>query len=138
MIQKVSFIGVLLVFIGVCSFKAENCALSYKGIYAIKLDEEHSAILRFYEDGTVLASTSVNDYFNVMTWFNTENKDMVLKGKYKIKKCRISFDVSGATGEQSYEGDIAGDQINFELKAKDSKATAKRTYKYFALGDGKK
>lgn len=123
----------LLAILSAFSFSTDNCKVNYKGIYAIKLDEEHSAVLRFYEDGTVLASTSVNDYMDVMSWFNKENKDMVLKGKYKIKNCTIRFDVSGDTGEQSYEGEIAGDQINFELKNKESKKTTKRLYRFYAL-----
>ena len=119
------------------AFQSDNCKLSYKGIYAIKLDEEHSAILRFFEDGTVLASTSVNDYFNVMTWFNKENKEMVLMGKYKIKKCVIKFEVEGQSGTQEYEGTIEGDKINFEVKDKKTKGVAKRVYTYFILGTGK-
>lgn len=115
------------------SFVPDNCKVKYNGIYAIKLDEEHSAVLRFYEDGTVLASSSVNDYMDVMTWFIKENKDMVLKGNYKIKQCSIKFKVSGNSGEQSYEGEIQGDKINFELKNKDSKKGIKRTYNFFAL-----
>ncbi len=115
------------------SFVPDNCKVKYNGIYAIKLDEEHSAVLRFYEDGTVLASTSVNDYMDVMTWFSKENKDMVLKGNYKIKVCSIKFSVSGSSGEQRYEGEIQGDNLNFELKNKDSKKGIKRTYSFFAL-----
>ncbi|MCW3083105.1 MAG: hypothetical protein JWP12_471 [Bacteroidetes bacterium] len=115
------------------SFSTGNCAVNYKGIYAIKLDDEHSAVLRFYEDGTVLASTSINDYMDVMTWFNKDNKDMVLKGKYKIKKCTISFDVSGMTGEQSYTGTIEDGKLNITLTDKESKKHATRTYTYYAL-----
>jgi hypothetical protein len=126
-------VSMLIVITFLSSFLPENCDLKYKGIYAIKLDEEHSAVLRFYEDGTVLASTSVNDYMDVMGWFNKDNKDMVLKGTYKVKKCAIKFSVSGMTGEQSYEGEISGDRINFELSNKDSKKTAKRTYTFYAL-----
>jgi hypothetical protein len=117
----------------IISFVPDNCKVKYNGIYAIKLDEEHSAILRFYEDGTILASTSVNDYMDVMTWFSKENKDMVLKGNYKIKQCSIKFNVSGNSGEQSYEGEIQGDNINFELKNKDSKKGIRRTYTFYAL-----
>lgn len=124
---------ILLVILSAFSFSPDDCKVNYKGIYAIKLDEEHSAVLRFYEDGTVLASTSVNDYMDVMSWFNKENKDMVLKGTYKIKKCTIRFDVSGMTGEQSYNGEISGDKINFELENKESKKKTKRVYTFYAL-----
>jgi hypothetical protein len=123
----------LLVFISISLSFSDDCKVNYNGIYAVKLDDEHSAVLRFYEDGTVLASTSVNDYMNVMNWFNKENKDMVLKGSYKIKKCSISFKVKGMNGEQSYEGEISGNKIDFELKNKDSKKGTKRSYSFFSL-----
>jgi len=126
-------LAVLLLSAFCCSFSNDNCTVNYKGIYAIKLDTEHSAVLRFYEDGTVLASTSVNDYMDVMTWFNKDNKDMVLKGKYKIKKCSVGFSVSGATGEQEYEGDVQGNQLNLTITDKESKKHTKRTYTFFAL-----
>ncbi len=128
---------VLLLFIALSfvlnSFNTSNCTVNYNGIYGFKIDNEHSAVLRFYEDGTVLASTSVNDYFDVMTWFTKENKDRVLKGKYKIKKCKITFDVEGETGKQSYEGIVAGNSIEFKLTDKASKKSATRTYSFFAL-----
>jgi hypothetical protein len=130
---KLKLLCLLLFTLISVSFSQDDCKLNYNGIYAIKLNEEHSAVLRFYEDGTVLASTSVNDYMDVMTWFNKENKDMVLKGKYKVKKCGISFNVSGQTGEQSFEGEIAGNRISFTLKNKDSKKGINRTYTFFAL-----
>jgi hypothetical protein len=126
------FFALLFVTILISSFE-NNCKVNYNGIYAVKLDDEHSAVLRFYEDGTVLASTSVNDYMDVMSWFNKENKDMVLKGNYKIKGCSIKFKVSGMTGEQSYEGEIVENKINFELKNKDSKKGINRSYSFFAL-----
>jgi hypothetical protein len=119
------------------SFTVKNekagCDVKYNGIYAIKLDEEHSAVLRFYEDGTVLASTSVNDYMDVFSWFNKDNKDLVLKGAYKIKKCSVKFEVSGMTGKQEYEGEINGDTIDMELKDENSKKTIRRAYTFYAL-----
>jgi len=131
-IFKISIYITLL--FSVLSFKnVENCTVQYKGIYAFKIDEEHSAVLRFYEDGTVLASSSINDYFDVFTWFHKENKTRVLSGKYKIKKCTISFDVSGETGKQSYEGVIEGTTIKINLTDKATKKSTTRSYNFFAL-----
>jgi hypothetical protein len=115
------------------SFLPDDCKVNYNGIYAIKLDDEYSAVLRFYDDGTVLASTSVNDYMDVMSWFNKENKDMVLKGKYKIKKCDISFSVTGQTGEQDYEGTIEDNKIILTLTNKETKKHTNRSYSFFVL-----
>lgn len=130
--NKLAFASLIILF--VCNaFTTSNCTVSFNGIYAYKLDNEHSAVLRFFEDGTVLASTSVNDYFDVMTWFTKENKDRVLKGKYKIKKCEIFFDVEGDTGKQSYQGVISGNSIQFKLTDKQSKKSTDRTYIFVAL-----
>lgn len=131
--RTITLLSVLLLTIISISFTQDKCAVKYNGIYAFKINEEHSAVLRFYEDGTVLASSSVNDYMDVFSWFHKENKDMVLMGKYKIKKCKITFDVSGSTGEQKYEGEINGDKIEFELSDKASKKSAKRSYTFYAL-----
>jgi hypothetical protein len=113
--------------------KSTACSVSYNGIYAMKLDNENSAVIRFYDDGTVLASTSVNDYMDVFTWFHKDNKDLVLKGKYKISKCVLKFEVSGMTGEQEYKGTISGDTITMKLTDKESKKTTNRVYTFFAL-----
>ena len=115
------------------SNEKSNCAVMYNGIYAFKIDNEHSAIIRFYEDGTVLASTSVNDYMDVFSWFHKENKDMVLKGTYKIKKCEIKFEVTGMSGEQKYKGVITGNTLAIKLTDNESKKTADRVYTFFAL-----
>lgn len=131
--KKVSFVLVFVVLLLSSFKKVDNCALSYNGIYAFKLDEEHSAVLRFYEDGTVLASTSVNDYMDVFSWFHKENKDMVLTGKYKIKKCEIKFEVEGLTGSQSYEGTISGNSIDLKLTDAASKKSVNRIYTFYAL-----
>jgi hypothetical protein len=58
---------------------------------------------------------------------------MVLNGKYKLKKCKISFSVSGMTGEQIYEGEIQDDKINFKLRDEDSKKSVDRIYTFYAL-----
>jgi len=125
--------SILLLTVISISFTQDKCTVKYNGIYAFKLNEEYSAVLRFYEDGTVLASSSVNDYMDVFSWFHKENKNMVLTGKYKIKKCNITFDVAGSTGEQKYTGEINGDKIEFELKDKESKKSVKRSYTFYAL-----
>jgi len=132
--KKALYLPFLMLFaITLLSFRGDKCSVSYNGIYAVKLDDEHSAVLRFYEDGTVLASTSVNDYMDVMTWFTKEHKDMVLAGKYKIKKCSISFSVSGMTGEQSYEGSISGNKLQVTLTDGETKKSASRVYVFYAL-----
>jgi hypothetical protein len=127
---SLTLLSLVLIF---CSSFRPDCNLKFNGIYACKLDDEHSAVIRFYQDGTVLASTSVNDYMDVFSWFKKENKDMVLSGKYKINDCAIKFEVEGVSGEQKYNGSLAGDVYQCVVKDVKSGKSATRTYTFFAL-----
>lgn len=127
--RLIKTLALITVVVFTVSFAADDkCGLKFEGIYVFKVDAESSAVLRFYDDGTVIASTSINNYKKVVTWFNKENVDMVLSGKYKVKKCVVKFKVKGMTGEQEYKGKISGQTIDFELKDAKSKATVQRTY----------
>jgi hypothetical protein len=136
--KKILFLNTYLILVlTLSSFihkgNTNSCNVKYNGIYASKLDNENSAIIRFYEDGTVLASSSVNDYMDVFSWFHKDNKDMVLAGKYKLKKCDITFQVTGMTGEQKYNGSVGDNTISVKLTDEASKKTVTRTYTFYAL-----
>jgi hypothetical protein len=123
----------ILIFIGIGGFAfSQNDCLNFKGFYAFKLNNENSAVLRFYEDGIVIASTSTNDYKHVATWFTKENKDMVLNGKYKLKKCRTNFTVKGYTGEQKYVISAGSGSLEAEITDVKSKKSTKRTYTFIS------
>jgi hypothetical protein len=109
---------------------AQNICVSFNGFYAYKIDKDNSAVIRFYEDGTVIASTSTNDYKHVATWFTKENADMVLQGKYKLKKCKSVFTVKGATGEQKYQIEINPETLDAVITDKKSKKSTKRNYTF--------
>lgn len=126
---------VALLFILLTALKADNCPkLQFNGIYTFMVDAESSAIIRFYPDRVVLVSTSVNNYADVMTWFNRdpENFSRVLTGKYKTgNECKLSFKVKGETGEQIYNGRIESDStISLQIYNPSTKAKATRTYKF--------
>lgn len=115
--------------------KAQSCTLKTNGFYYFKLNEEHSALLRFYEDGTVLASSSTNDYKEVETWFRKENTSMVLNGKYKLKKCKADFDVEGMSGKQDYDIEISGDELIAVITDNKAGKKTKREYKFYKLNN---
>jgi hypothetical protein len=129
--MKKPFFLIPLLLITALSF-AQNTCVNYNGFYAFKLSNENSAVLRFYEDGTVIASTSTNDYKHVATWFVKDNADMVLKGDYKMKKCTSAFTVKGYTGEQKYTVTSSPETIEAEIKDKKSGKTTKRTYTFIS------
>jgi hypothetical protein len=117
------------------SFLAYRPDVQFDGIYVYKLDDENSAVIRFYEDGVVLVSTSVNDYSKVMTWFNRdkENFSRVLTGKYKTGKrdASIHFTVKGETGEQKYSGFITADKtLELHIFNPKDKSSTDRIYTF--------
>jgi hypothetical protein len=109
--------------------------LQFDGIYVFKIDNENSAVIRFYSDKLVLVSTSVNDYAAVMTWFNRdpENASRVLTGKYSVKSknCSVNFRVKGETGEQVYSGIITDEKtIQFSIYNPKDKTSTSRSYTF--------
>ena len=115
---------------------ADSLKVKSDGLYYYKLDEENSAVIRFYDDGVVLVSSSINDYDQVLTWFNRdkENYSRVLTGKYKQGKTdgSLHFTVKGETGEQKFTGFILADNT-LQLHVTDPKAgtSADRIYKFW-------
>lgn len=125
----------LLILICGFSSKATCPKLLYDGIYVFEIDAENAAVIRFYEDGMVLVSTSVRDYAKVMTWFNRdpENASRVLTGKYKISKgsCSIRFNVKGETGEQKYDGNLVSEKnIHLHIFNPADKSSTDREYHF--------
>ena len=132
--------GILLIAVFVLSiatsFVAYRPNVEFDGIYVYKLDAENSAVIRFYEDGVVLVSTSINDYSKVMTWFNRdeENFSRVLSGKYKKgqRDASIRFNVKGETGEQKFSGHIIHDKtLELHVFNPKDKTSTDRIYTFY-------
>ncbi|GAB4143654.1 MAG: hypothetical protein Fur0041_18740 [Bacteroidia bacterium] len=131
------FIIALGIFLISASAKNPCPALDSNGIFVYKIDQESSAVIRFYPDGIVLVSTSINDYSKVLTWFNRdpENESRVLKGKYFVKpgkpSCSIRFNVEGETGKQKYKGVIIDNStLQLSIYNPGDHTSAQRTYKF--------
>jgi hypothetical protein len=129
-----SFLSGILLLTCFTSFTGDKCTVKYNGIYTASVDEETDAHIRFYEDGVVIVSTSVKNIKDVSTWFNKENIDRILKGKYKVKGCTLKFKVKGDTGEQVFSGTITGNSLQMEItQGKNGKAYTTRTYTFISL-----
>ena len=116
------------------SFTPKNkCTVQYNGIYTANVDTETDAHIRFYSDGTVIVSTSVKNIKDVSIWFNKENSSRILKGKYKIKGCKIKFSVKGETGSQKFSGIINTNSLNMHITDGATKAETDRVYDFVAL-----
>ncbi|TND00636.1 MAG: hypothetical protein FD123_4341 [Bacteroidetes bacterium] len=121
------------------SFKAPECPfLEMGGIYVYKIDAEYSAMIRFYNDGLVLVTTSDKPYKEVLDWFNNqpENLSRVLSGKYKVSKknCTVSFKVKGESGKQEFSGTIGKNSLDMTItnpaQNGQKKTSTRRTYTF--------
>ncbi|HVA97405.1 MAG TPA: hypothetical protein VNG53_00805 [Bacteroidia bacterium] len=132
--KLILFSSAILICLSTMSFKQsdDTCKINCNGIYAFKIDAKTSAILRFFDDGTVLASSSINDYTDVNTWFTKDNTKMVLSGKYKVKKCSFKFKVKGETGSQKYVGTIQENQLTVTVEDLNNKTFTTRIYSFIA------
>src|SRR5687767_10179852 len=90
---------------------AQSCPLEFNGFYYHKIDGETSAVIRFFENGEVLVTTSTSSYEDLLKYLSVERKDMMLHGKYKWKKCSASFTVKGDTGEEHLDIKKEGDDL---------------------------
>ncbi|MBC7861360.1 MAG: hypothetical protein IAF38_00215 [Bacteroidia bacterium] len=112
---------------------AQNCKPDFTGFYYYKISDDNSAVLRFFENGEVIATTSSNKYDEVETYFTLERKDLMLHGKYKWKKCKSSFKVKGDTGEQHYNVEKKGENMVVTITDKGSGKTVTQTYSFYNL-----
>lgn len=82
----------------------------------MEIDDEYAAYFKFFKDGKVLHTTSTSTESEVATYFNTENQDMVLVGKYTTGNCNVKGKASGMTGKISFWGTVEMEAINVTFK----------------------
>ncbi|MEW6470094.1 MAG: hypothetical protein AB1458_14300 [Bacteroidota bacterium] len=112
----------------------DTCQVRHNGIYTAPVDNETDAHIRFYPDGIVIVSTSVKNIKDVSTWFNKENSDRILKGKYKLKGCSLKFSVKGDTGSQKFTGTVQADgSLSVQITDGATKAQTSRVYTFVGI-----
>jgi len=93
-----------------------GCKIEMEGVYHSSLDSVTSAYLRFYSDGTVLHTTSIEKPQEVIKFFTKENAKQVLKGDYSFGKCYLTCSVYGKTGKMKFSGRVKGDSLFLQAK----------------------
>jgi len=88
--MKNNFISFIIITILMTFFTSCNDKLvRYDGIYYHK-EADYTSYLRFYEDGTIIMTSSVDTIPQIKKWFNKDHK-CVSKGKYTILNDKINF-----------------------------------------------
>ena len=90
---------------------AGNCKLEYDGLYYAPVDTDYVAYLKFYSDGTVLHTTSIENIEEVTKFFTKEYQKSILSGTYSFGKCNLSFSTVGKTGVMKFSGSLEGDTL---------------------------
>ncbi len=88
-----------------------DCKLKTEGIYYAEVDSTTSAYLRFYSDGTIIHTTSVEDVNTVSKYFDKSYAKHLLKGEYSYGKCYVTASTFGKTGKMKFSGNVTADTL---------------------------
>ena len=84
---------------------AGKIVLRYDGLYQAESESDYFYYLRFYQDGTVLSTSSTGNSRQVARWFNKE-KPSLSKGRYTTLGSKIKFSTTSSYGTVDYQGEI--------------------------------
>lgn len=94
------FVIGLMLFVGCISKKN---TIQFKGIYQSSKIDDYYFYLRFYENDTVIETSSTGKPRHLKNWFN-KNKESISKGKYYLKNDSLFFETKSDYGIILYKG----------------------------------
>lgn len=92
---------------------SKNESIRFDGIYRQENTDRGFSLLRFYNDGTVIAVSTEGKLEKILTWF-TKDKNREI-GKYKINNLNISFSTISRWGNYKYKGTINNEKSILDL-----------------------
>ncbi|MCX6181018.1 MAG: hypothetical protein NT150_03705 [Bacteroidetes bacterium] len=120
----------LLLILGFSS-PSGSCKLEYDGLYYAPLDTDYVAYLKFYSDGTVLHTTSIENIEEVTKFFTKEYKKNILSGTYNFGKCNINFNTVGKTGVMKFSGSLEGDTMYLKATNANTHTSSELKFAYY-------
>ncbi len=84
--------------------------IRYDGVYQSE-EKDYYLYLRFFEDGTVIATSSDRRPEEVIGWFQKEHP-YVSTGAYAIRGEEVTFSAASATGVVDYSGEVKGEKLS--------------------------
>ncbi|MFM7023814.1 MAG: hypothetical protein ACKOXB_12660 [Flavobacteriales bacterium] len=113
------------------SAPAGNCKLEYNGFYYSPIDTDYVAYLKFYSDGTVLHTTSIENIEEVSKFFTKEYEKKMLSGNYSFGNCNVSFNVVGKTGGMKFSGSLEGDTLYLKATNSNNHTSSHMKFAYY-------
>ncbi len=84
--------------------------IRYDGVYQAE-EKDYNLYLRFFEDGTVIATSSDRRPEEVIGWFQKEHP-YVSTGAYAVQGEKVTFSAASATGVVDYSGQLQGEKLS--------------------------
>ncbi len=83
--------------------------IRYDGVYQSE-EKDYFLYLRFFEDGTVIATSSDRRPEEVIGWFQKEHP-YVSAGAFAVQGEELTFSAASATGVVDYSGEVKGEKL---------------------------
>ena len=105
--------------------------IRYDGIYQSE-EKDYFLYLRFFEDGTVIATSSDRQPEEVIGWFQKEHP-YVSTGAYAVQGQEITFSAANPTGVVDYTGEVKEEGLSLRTFSYTSGRKEEREYAFVEL-----
>ncbi len=105
--------------------------IRYDGIYQSE-EKDYFLYLRFFEDGTVIATSSDRQPEEVIGWFQKEHP-YVSTGAYAVQGQEITFSAANPTGVVDYSGEVKDERLCLHTFSHTSGRNEEREYAFVEL-----
>ena len=105
--------------------------IRYDGIYQSE-EKDYFLYLRFFEDGTVIATSSDRQPEEVIGWFQKEHP-YVATGAYAVQGQEITFSAANPTGVVDYSGEVKDEGLCLRTFSHTSGRNEEREYAFVEL-----
>ncbi len=105
--------------------------IRYDGVYQSE-GKDYFLYLRFFEDGTVIATSSDRRPEEVIGWFQKEHPH-VSTGAYSVQGEEITFSAASATGVVDYTGQVKGEMLSLRSFNHNDGRQEERDYSFVGL-----
>lgn len=105
--------------------------IRYDGVYQSE-EKDYFLYLRFFEDGTVIATSSERQPEEVIGWFQKEHP-YVFTGAYAVNGKEITFSAASPTGVIDYNGEVKGGRLSLRSYRHTDGHQEEREYNFVEL-----
>ena len=114
---------------------SDSCSIKKNGVYYASLDKETNIYLRFYENDTVVTTSSMNNVKKAATYIAKELGDKLMRGKYFINpsSCNIRVKAKNDFGKVKMDGIISGDKLVLAVINLDDRTASDFVFNFYPI-----